>query len=712
MASGGEEAGRGPSHTTTCTTTTTTTNITNITTTCTTTNTSSSSSSSSVGLESLFPASDQGEDGGPELAGLRDALQGWLSPYAPLIACLQRLLVWERPLHSVFVALTLNTLFWLLSSTSLRPLFLLSVCLLGLLLLDRWKHKLPLVQVIHRDSMSVEPRLLSVSELSRHLAESYLTSCLYLQETLQYKQQHHGKFCVVVSSSCVALALLGHYVPGIMISYIIVLSVLVWPLVVYHELIQRMYTGLEPILMKLDYSMKGDTGRRKHDKKKVRKEVEEGGEPRAETESESEEELSCFAPTVDVKTTALAMAITDSELSDEEASILESGGFSVSRATTPQLTDVSEDLDQQSLHSDPDESYLRDLPEFPSLEEFPSVDHGLLHLASAAACSAGPSEGEALSPAGLLLLQHLASPLHFVNTHYNGHGQPAGPPGPGEGVPPVQPASKEVEEVSKPRQEEEEEEVDDVEDVEAEAAAEEEEKEEETARKVEAEVVAAQGSQQSLEALSEEIVSTAISTVVQNTLTALLLSGEASEGPALAHFLPTEALPGAMDPTDDDDDDDNIPVAAGNDNIPVAAGNDNIPVAAAGNDNIPVAAGNDNIPVAAGNDNIPVAAAPATTATTATTTTTTTTRREQDEDEDEEGPVPSPSSSDKEVPDDALLVEDNDEEDEEEDFELLDQSELEQMDEGRDTGSDGQLVGGDSGGLKDTPPSPQRQPES
>lgn len=43
-----------------------------------------------------------------------------------------------------------------------------------------------------------------------------------------------------------------------------------------------------------------------------------------------------------MKTTALAMAITDSELSDEEASILESGGFSVSRATTPQLTELYE----------------------------------------------------------------------------------------------------------------------------------------------------------------------------------------------------------------------------------------------------------------------------------------------------------------------------------------------------------------------------------
>lgn len=45
------------------------------------------------------------------------------------------------------------------------------------------------------------------------------------------------------------------------------LSVLLWPLVVYHELIQKMYTGLEPILMKLDYSMKGDTQHRKHDKR-------------------------------------------------------------------------------------------------------------------------------------------------------------------------------------------------------------------------------------------------------------------------------------------------------------------------------------------------------------------------------------------------------------------------------------------------------------
>ncbi|XP_021427182.2 reticulophagy regulator 2 isoform X1 [Oncorhynchus mykiss] len=475
-------------------------------------------------LEDLFPAGGSEQvcsDGNPELVQLRERLQGWLSQYEPLLLWMQRLLVWERPLYSIFVALTLNTLFWLLSSTSLRPLFLLSLSILGLMQLERWKHKLPLTTVqypeanpMERETMNVQPRLLSIPELSHHLVESYLYCCLFVQEMLQYKRQNHGKFCAMMCSGCSVLAVVGHYVPGIMISYIIALSVLVWPLVVYHELIQRMYTGLEPILMKLDYSMKGDTQHRKHDKRKVKKEVEEGDEPRAETESESEEELSCFAPLVDAKTTALAMAITDSELSDEEASILESGGFSVSRATTPQLTDVSEDPDQQSVHNDPEEAFLRDRSEFPSVDEFP-IEHSLLHFPlrgpgqgqgdGATAGGIRPSEGgEPMSPASLLI-QHLASPLHFVNTHFNGRGRP---PGGDQG--PLLSAGT-AEEV------------------------------------VHGGEVETQAPRQSLEALSEEIVNTAISTVVQNTLSAMLRSTEDSKVPSIADFLPTDTPPSTLE---------------------------------------------------------------------------------------------------------------------------------------------------------------------
>ncbi|NXA32813.1 RETR2 regulator, partial [Eudromia elegans] len=394
----------------------------------------------------------------------------------------------------------------LFSSTSLRPLFLLSMSLLGILLLERWKPRFLfdfseivflLLSVSSEGVTSgAQPHLLSVPELCHCLAESWVTFRLYLQELLQYKRQNPAKFCMSVCSGCLILAIVGHYVPGIMISYIILLSILLWPLVVYHELIQRMYTRLEPVLMKLDYSMKAETLHHKHEKKKRqgKSEPAAGDEPTAETESESEAELSGFSPVVDVKKTALALSITDSELSDEEASILESGGFSVSRATTPQLTDVSEDLDQQSLHSEPEEAFSKDLSEFPSVEEYHSRDLGPQSDEDAFGVPLGPElahaaheldSAEKEAADSDLSILRLASPLHFVNTHFNGSGQAAG--GDTESHP-----------------------------------------------------APAAGLGICIDTLSEEIVTTAITTAVQNTLSALLRSSEASEGPSLSEFLPTE----------------------------------------------------------------------------------------------------------------------------------------------------------------------------
>ncbi|XP_069083249.1 reticulophagy regulator 2 isoform X2 [Pleurodeles waltl] len=434
-------------------------------------------------------------------AELRAALRGWEGP----LEAAQRLLVWERPVQSAGSAAVLTGGLWLFSSTSLRPLFLLSVSLLGVLVLQRWKPRFLTnftVQPVEEsggdgsDGMAAggtgHLRLLSIPELCLSLAESWVTFRLYLQELMQYKRQNPGKFCASVCACCLSLSVVGHYVPGIMISYIILLSVLLWPLVVYRELIQKMYTGLEPILMKLDYTMKGETQHHKHEKRKkeAKKEPEDGDEPMVETESESEAELAGFSPLIDVKTTALALAITDSELSDEEASILESGGFSVSRATTPQLTDVSEDLDRQSLHSDPEESFSRDLADFPSVEEYHSRDQGPSGEEDA---FGGPSELEqarheldsiqAADDSELATLR-LTSPLHFVNTHFNGNGGQTAATLPSEELPSLD---------------------------------------------------------LTIEALSEEIVTTAITTVVQNTLSALLRSSEASEAPSISEFLPAKS---------------------------------------------------------------------------------------------------------------------------------------------------------------------------
>ncbi|XP_060629317.2 reticulophagy regulator 2 isoform X1 [Anolis sagrei] len=462
---------------------------------------------SGPGGSAFEAAEEEQEEEEQEVSALAVRLRRRLRGWEPTVAAVQRLLVWERPPQSLAGAAALGAALWLFSSTSLRPLFLLSTGLIGVLLLERWKPQFLLdisAQPLEEpggDSDSemtgAQPHLLSVPELCRCLAESWITFRLYLQELLQYKRQNPAKFCARVCSGCLILVVVGHYVPGIMISYIVLLSILLWPLVVYHELIQRMYTRLEPVLMKLDYSMKVETLHLKHEKKKRqgKSEPEAGNEPMAETESESEAELSGYSPVVDVKKTALALAITDSELSDEEASILESGGFTVSRATTPQLTDVSEDLDQQSLPSEPEESFSKDMAEFPSVEEFHSRDLGPpseddnFAVPAHAAQQLDSAEEEAVATAALISdpsILCLASPLHFVNTHFNGNGQAVA-----GAAPELQAASS-------------------------------------------------RGLGLHIDSLSQEIVSTAISTVVQNTLSALLRSSEDSEGPSLSEFLPTE----------------------------------------------------------------------------------------------------------------------------------------------------------------------------
>lgn len=73
---------------------------------------SSSSSCSPVGLEALFPAACSERSDSPELLRLRRRLQRWLAPYERAVLCAQRLLVWERPVHSAVAALALNTAFW------------------------------------------------------------------------------------------------------------------------------------------------------------------------------------------------------------------------------------------------------------------------------------------------------------------------------------------------------------------------------------------------------------------------------------------------------------------------------------------------------------------------------------------------------------------------------------------------------------------------
>ncbi|XP_037313842.2 reticulophagy regulator 1 [Pungitius pungitius] len=169
---------------------------------------------------------------------------------------------------------------------------------------------------------------------------------LFLQETSAFKQQNPGKFCLLVCSLCTFFAVLGRYIPGIVISYVLVLSVFLWPLISSHEV----GLWLEPVLQKLDFGI-GEFLHRI-------KENHENRIRRSETENEGvESDLSSMFPKLD-STVCKEMSVSDTEASD--VTWTDNGTFNLSEGHTPQ-TENSEDLDRE-------EAFTGGLPEFPSLD--------------------------------------------------------------------------------------------------------------------------------------------------------------------------------------------------------------------------------------------------------------------------------------------------------------------------------------------------------
>ncbi|KAF7648614.1 hypothetical protein LDENG_00153990 [Lucifuga dentata] len=168
----------------------------------------------------------------------------------------------------------------------------------------------------------------------------------FLQETSAFKQQNPGKFCLLVCSLCTFFAVLGRYIPGIAILYILVLGIFLWPLISSHEV----GLLLEPVLQKLDFGV-GEflqKIKRDHEKRLIQ----------AQTEKENiESDLSAMFPKLD-STACKEMSVSDTEVSD--VTWTDNGTFNLSEGHTPQ-TENSEDLDRE-------EAFTGGLPEFPSLD--------------------------------------------------------------------------------------------------------------------------------------------------------------------------------------------------------------------------------------------------------------------------------------------------------------------------------------------------------
>ncbi|XP_035026362.2 reticulophagy regulator 1 isoform X1 [Hippoglossus stenolepis] len=283
------------------------------------------------GLQSPEP---RGEEPGPGPAGCRlCGLVNWR----------------QRPCRTSALCAAANTGMWFVAFSSLRAYSLLAVLLAALV-----------VMVTVRDvawsrytgahswrSMTASWEIIDSGQDGRsgtgpHLSDSIK---LFLQETSAFKQQNPGKFCLLVCSLCTFLAVVGRYIPGIVILYILVLGVFLWPLISSHDI----GLWLEPVLQKLDFGI-GELLQKikeNHEKRMMQTQTEEG----------VESDLSSMFPQLD-STVCKDMSVSDTEVS--EVTWTDNGTFNLSEGHTPQ-TENSEDLDRE-------EAFIGGLQEFPSLD--------------------------------------------------------------------------------------------------------------------------------------------------------------------------------------------------------------------------------------------------------------------------------------------------------------------------------------------------------
>ncbi|NWX90992.1 RETR1 regulator, partial [Nothoprocta pentlandii] len=282
-------------------------------------------------------------------------------------SCIAAALSWERPLRSLGGFLCANLLFWFVALTPWRVYHLTSLIMLGVLVLQiikdlvlsRVKGKAVLMFLLVFLFVSFSWKVIN----SRHdyrprinqcISEALMNLFVFLQEMSHFKEQNPGKFCLLVCSVCTFFTVLGSYIPGVVLSYALLLCAFLCPFFKCNEFGQKVCSKIKSLLMKLDFGIVEYINQKKKERSEAAK--------TKPTEEDSELDISALCPKVSPAVVAKELSVSDTDVS--EVSWTDNGTFNLSEGYSPQ-TDTSEDFDRPSDH---EEAFARDLAEFPSLE--------------------------------------------------------------------------------------------------------------------------------------------------------------------------------------------------------------------------------------------------------------------------------------------------------------------------------------------------------
>ncbi|KAM9695569.1 reticulophagy regulator 1 isoform 2-T2 [Trichechus inunguis] len=275
-----------------------------------------------------------------EAAGGVAASTTWLlgEPVLWLGCRADELLSWERPLRSLLAFVGANLLFWFLALTPWRVYLLISVMLLGRVIMQIIKDL-----ILSRTRGAQLWRSLSESwevinskpdertRLSHCIAESWMNFSIFLQEMSVFKQQSPGKFCLLVCSVCTFFTVLGSYIPGVILSYLLLLFAFLCPLFKCNDIGQKLYNKIKSVLLKLDFGIGEYINQKRRERSEADKEKSH--------KDDSELDFSALCPKISLTVAAKELSVSDTDVS--EVSWTDNGTFNLSEGYTPQ-TDTSD----------------------------------------------------------------------------------------------------------------------------------------------------------------------------------------------------------------------------------------------------------------------------------------------------------------------------------------------------------------------------------
>ncbi|NXL08435.1 RETR1 regulator, partial [Mesembrinibis cayennensis] len=191
-------------------------------------------------------------------------------------------------------------------------------------------------------------------KINQCISETLMNLFVFLQEMSHFKEQNPGKFCLLVCSVCTFFTVLGSYIPGVVLSYVLLLCAFLCPFLKCNEFGQKVCNKIKTVLMKLDFGIVEYINQKRKERSETAK--------TKPTEDDSELDISALCPKVSPAVVAKELSVSDTDVS--EVSWTDNGTFNLSEGYSPQ-TDTSDDFDRPSDH---EEAFARDLSEFPSLE--------------------------------------------------------------------------------------------------------------------------------------------------------------------------------------------------------------------------------------------------------------------------------------------------------------------------------------------------------